>query len=83
MDLNFTPKEGSGIAKLLPHASPDCLNLLGNINFIFAFNLFMSIWIYINLEKLLTYNPDERLTANQALKHPYFKDLREQEKRME
>lgn len=33
------------------------------------------------IAKLLAYNPDERLSARQALRHPYFKDLREQEKR--
>lgn len=27
--------------------------------------------------KLLIYNPDNRITASQALKHPYFKELRE------
>jgi hypothetical protein len=26
--------------------------------------------------KLLAYNPDERLSARQALRHPYFRDLR-------
>merc|ERR1712196_586012 len=31
--------------------------------------------------KLLAYDPDDRLSARQAVKHPYFKDLREQEKR--
>jgi renal tumor antigen len=34
------------------------------------------------ITKLLIYNPDNRITANQALKHPYFKELREQDKRM-
>jgi serine/threonine protein kinase len=29
--------------------------------------------------KMLTYNADERLTASQCLKHPYFKELREQD----
>ena len=28
------------------------------------------------IAKLLAYNPDERLSARQALRHPYFKDLR-------
>lgn len=28
------------------------------------------------VEKLLHYDPEERLSARQALKHPYFKDLR-------
>jgi len=32
--------------------------------------------------KLLVYNPDERLSAKQALSHPYFKDLVEQEGKM-
>lgn len=29
--------------------------------------------------KMLTYNSDDRPTASQCLKHPYFKDLREAE----
>jgi len=32
------------------------------------------------LEKLLAYSPEQRLTAKQALKHVYFRDLYEQEK---
>lgn len=32
--------------------------------------------------KLLAYNPDNRITASQALRHPWFKDLREQEYRL-
>jgi renal tumor antigen len=31
--------------------------------------------------QLCTYDPDERLSAKQALKHPYFKDLRDAERR--
>ena len=31
--------------------------------------------------KLLIYNPDNRITASQALKHPYFADLRSQEQK--
>eukprot|EP00357_Protocruzia_adherens_P018630 CAMPEP_0114981110 /NCGR_PEP_ID=MMETSP0216-20121206/5354_1 /TAXON_ID=223996 /ORGANISM="Protocruzia adherens, Strain Boccale" /LENGTH=426 /DNA_ID=CAMNT_0002342729 /DNA_START=52 /DNA_END=1332 /DNA_ORIENTATION=+ len=30
--------------------------------------------------RLLAYNPDDRLSARQALKHPYFRELRELEK---
>ena len=33
------------------------------------------------INKMLIYNPDERITAKQALNHPYFKDLVEQEQR--
>lgn len=34
------------------------------------------------IKKLLAYNPDDRLSARQALRHPYFKELREGEKRL-
>jgi renal tumor antigen len=33
------------------------------------------------IQKLLAYNPDERLSARQGLRHPWFRDLREAEKR--
>eukprot|EP01017_Pseudomicrothorax_dubius_P005404 TRINITY_DN11358_c0_g1_i1.p1 TRINITY_DN11358_c0_g1~~TRINITY_DN11358_c0_g1_i1.p1 ORF type:complete len:346 (-),score=49.48 TRINITY_DN11358_c0_g1_i1:596-1633(-) len=33
------------------------------------------------IDQMLAYNPDDRLTAKQALKHPYFRDLAEQERR--
>jgi renal tumor antigen len=32
--------------------------------------------------KLLTYNPEERYSAKQALNHPYFKDLVEGEAKL-
>ncbi|GBG91254.1 hypothetical protein CBR_g52140 [Chara braunii] len=62
MDFSFPPKEGSGIEKLIPHAQPECVELIN---------------------KLLAYNPDERLSARQALRHAYFKELRENEKRQQ
>jgi serine/threonine protein kinase len=31
------------------------------------------------ISKMLIYNPDNRMTANQAIKHPWFKEIRDQE----
>ena len=33
------------------------------------------------ITKLLLYNPEDRVSARQALRHPYFRELRESEKR--
>jgi len=32
------------------------------------------------IERTLAYNPDDRLSAQQALRHPYFRELRERDK---
>ncbi|KAH9546127.1 hypothetical protein CY35_12G079500 [Sphagnum magellanicum] len=58
-DFKFPHQDGTGIARLIPHASAACVELLN---------------------KLLAYNPDDRLSARQALRHGYFKDLRDKEK---
>ncbi|CAM6059097.1 unnamed protein product [Sphagnum tenellum] len=58
-DFKFPHQDGTGIARLIPHASIMCVELLN---------------------KLLAYNPDDRLSARQALRHVYFKDLRDKEK---
>jgi len=60
MDFNFPQKEGTGIARLIPHVSLECIDLI---------------------LKLLAYNPEDRLSARQALKGAYLRDLREAEKR--
>jgi renal tumor antigen len=60
MDFNFPAKEGSGIARLIPHVSSECQDLI---------------------LRLLAYNPEERLSARQALKSSYMRDLRDLEKR--
>jgi len=31
MDYDFPQKEGTGIAKLIPHVSPECLDLIGSL----------------------------------------------------
>jgi renal tumor antigen len=54
-EVRFAPRTGTGIAPLLPHCNPTCIDLM---------------------EKLLVYDPEERLSARQALKHAYFKECR-------
>ena len=56
MEFNFPKKEGTGIAKLIPHVSAEAQDVM---------------------TKLLIYNHEGRISASQALKHPYFKDLRD------
>ncbi len=34
------------------------------------------------MKRMLIYNPEERITAKQALKHPYFKEMRESERKI-
>ena len=58
MEFDFPRAEGTGISKLITHASPDVQDLI---------------------VKLLVYNPDNRITASQALKHPWFREIKEQE----
>ena len=59
MEFNFPPKEGSGIAKLIPNVSPDVQEII---------------------TKMLIYDNSNRMSAGQALKHNYFKDLREMDR---
>jgi len=61
IEFEFPPKNGSGLAKLIPHASADALDLM---------------------HALLVYNPDERISAKQALRHGYFKEIRELDRRL-
>lgn len=58
MEFNFPNVEGTGIPKLIPHASPEVQDLI---------------------VQLLIYNPDHRITASQALKHAWFKEMKDQE----
>ncbi|KAL1503034.1 hypothetical protein AB1Y20_011103 [Prymnesium parvum] len=55
IDFNFPHKEPQQMSKLIPHCSPECVDII---------------------VKLLAYDPDDRLSARQAVKHPYFKEQR-------
>ncbi|KAA0174570.1 hypothetical protein FNF27_03945 [Cafeteria roenbergensis] len=48
-DLNFPPQHGSGIKRLLPHCSPQAVDLI---------------------QQMLAYDPEERITARSAMRHP-------------
>jgi renal tumor antigen len=61
ISFNFPKKSGTGIDRLIPHASSDSIDLM---------------------YKMCTYDPDDRISAHQALKHVYFADLRRVERRM-
>ena len=54
MEFNFPNKIGTGITRLLPQVSPECVELI---------------------KLLLSYNPDDRITASEALRHEYFRDF--------
>eukprot|EP00941_MAST-03F_sp_MAST-3F-sp1_P005818 g5818.t1 len=56
IDFHFPHYEPTGIAKMIPHVSTECVDLI---------------------EKLIDYDPDTRLSARQALRHPWFRELRE------
>ena len=60
MEINFPPKEGSGIDRHIAHLCPEARDLIN---------------------KMLTYNAEERITAKEALNHPYFKDFVEDNRR--
>eukprot|EP00826_Nyctotherus_ovalis_P055609 TRINITY_DN739_c0_g5_i1.p3 TRINITY_DN739_c0_g5~~TRINITY_DN739_c0_g5_i1.p3 ORF type:complete len:185 (-),score=66.80 TRINITY_DN739_c0_g5_i1:327-881(-) len=59
MEFNFKSKEGTGIAKLIPHVSAEAQDLIS---------------------KMLAYTEGERITAKQALSHPWFQEFRGQDK---
>eukprot|EP01062_Namystynia_karyoxenos_P077090 TRINITY_DN768_c2_g1_i1.p1 TRINITY_DN768_c2_g1~~TRINITY_DN768_c2_g1_i1.p1 ORF type:complete len:482 (+),score=163.45 TRINITY_DN768_c2_g1_i1:81-1448(+) len=61
IDFDFPQKQGTGLVKLIPHASSEAMDLM---------------------LKLLTYNPDDRISAKQALRHQYFKEIRELDRKL-
>ncbi|CAD8192598.1 unnamed protein product [Paramecium octaurelia] len=61
MEINFPPKHGSGIDRLLQGQSKECIDLI---------------------KLLLIYDPEERINAQQALKHEYFRELFEADPQM-
>ena len=54
MEFNFPKKEGSGINKLIPHASALAKDLI---------------------EKMLAYKQEDRITAQEALGHAFFRHM--------
>ena len=58
MKYSFKRRAGSGIRKLVPHASRECLDLM---------------------EQLLQYDPEKRMSAKHALRHPWFAELQARE----
>jgi len=59
ISLDFPPQKGIGIPQLIPHASPECIDLI---------------------VKLLKYDATDRITAREAMRHPYFRDIKESER---
>jgi serine/threonine protein kinase len=55
MEVNFPPKKGIGLDKVLPGDCPSDLKDL--------------------LQKLLAYDPEERISVEFALRHEYFSEF--------
>ena len=60
-DFDFPRVAGGGVARLIPHASPDALDLLSH---------------------MLHYDAEGRISAKHALRHAYFREIRELDKRL-
>jgi renal tumor antigen len=58
ISFDFPPQKAIGIPQLIPHATPECIDLI---------------------VKLLKYDASERITAREAMRHPYFKESRDSE----
>ena len=56
ISFDFPEQKGIGISQLVPHASPESLDLM---------------------VKLLKYDASERMTARDAMRHSYLKEMRE------
>ena len=63
--VKFPHREGKGLRKMLPDASFTAMNLLR-----------IYIYIYTILDGLLSYDPELRLTAKEALNHEFFNELK-------
>lgn len=68
INLNFPCKQGTGIERLIPHASPECIDAISNSQ-------------AHPIEQMLVYDPDLRITARKAMKLPFFKPLHDQDER--
>eukprot|EP00796_Vickermania_ingenoplastis_P006178 gene6178-4456_t len=59
--VEFPEREGTGLKKLVPHLSPEALDLMS--------------W-------LLQYDEEKRCTTREALRHPFFREMREADHRL-
>jgi renal tumor antigen len=62
INFDFPAQKGIGIPQLIPHASPDAIDLM---------------------VKLLKYDAAERITAREAMRHAFFKEVRETEQKQQ
>jgi len=58
INFDFPPQKAIGVPQLIPHASPDAIDLM---------------------VKMLKYDAAERITSREAMRHPYFKEVRDNE----
>ena len=66
-NANIPNYPGHPLKELVPRMDNDALDLLG-----------VSLVRENDVQKLLTYDPEKRIDCQQALNHPYFKDMNRQ-----
>jgi renal tumor antigen len=62
INFDFPSQKGVGVPSLIPHATPDAVDLM---------------------VKMLKYDAAERITAREAMRHPYFREIRDTEQKQQ